>query len=182
VLLSFNGATILWAFGSVGLVVLYPFMKRITDWPQAVLGMAFNWGALLGWTASYGQMGWPALVLWGAGLCWTLGYDTIYAHQDKDDDARIGVRSTALRFGARTRRWIAGFYAATLLLLVAAGWGAGLPVWAVSLSLIGAGLHFLWQLAWLRIDDPASCLLLFRANRFAGAAILLPWLAAGVFA
>jgi 4-hydroxybenzoate polyprenyltransferase len=179
VLLTFNTATIFWALGSVAIITAYPFMKRVTYWPQVVLGLAFNWGALLGWTASFGALHWPALALYAAGILWTLGYDTIYAHQDKDDDARIGVKSTALRFGSKTKTWIGGFYSAALVLIALACWGAGIPHWATALAIIGMGGHFLWQLAWLDIDNPANCLSLFRANRFSGGLVLLPLLLAG---
>jgi 4-hydroxybenzoate polyprenyltransferase len=176
VLLALNKTAIALGLASTLLIAVYPLMKRVTHWPQFVLGLAFNWGALMGWTAARGTLDWPALLLYGAGILWTLGYDTIYAHQDKDDDARIGVKSTALRFGAATGRWLSFFYAGTVALLaaaiLAAGWGWGL---ALTVALL-AGAHFLWQLVWLRIDDPAQCLLLFRANRFVGWLVLLPLL------
>ncbi len=176
VLLALNKTAIALGLASTLLIAVYPLMKRVTHWPQFVLGLAFNWGALMGWTAARGTLDWPALLLYGAGILWTLGYDTIYAHQDKDDDARIGVKSTALRFGAATGRWLSFFYAGTVALLGAAilvaGWGWGL---ALTVALL-AGAHFIWQLVWLRIDDPAQCLLLFRANRFIGWLVLLPLL------
>lgn len=153
-------------------VILYPLAKRVTDWPQAVLGLTFNWGVPMGFAAASGTITWGALVLYVAGLAWTLGYDTIYAHQDRADDALIGVRSTARRFGARTREWVGGFYAATIGLV------------AVSFALSGAGAlgfaalapvaaHFAWQVARLDIDDPALCLRLFRSNREAGLLVAL---------
>jgi len=181
VLLALNNTAIALGLASTLLIAVYPLMKRVTHWPQFVLGLAFNWGALMGWTAARGTLDWPALLLYSAGILWTLGYDTIYAHQDKDDDARIGVKSTALRFGTATRRWLSFFYAGTVALLAAAilvaGWGWGL---ALTVALL-AGAHFLWQLVWLRIDDPAQCLLLFRANRFVGWLVLLPLLLGGLF-
>jgi len=182
VLLTFNTATIFWALGSVAIIIAYPFMKRVTNWPQFVLGLAFNWGALLGWTATFGTLHWPAVALYAAGILWTLGYDTIYAHQDKDDDERIGVKSTALHFGTKTKSWIGGFYSGTLVLIGLACWGAGVPHWATALAILGTGGHFLWQLAWLDIDNPDKCLALFRANRFAGGLVLLPLLLAGAIA
>lgn len=176
VLLALNNTAIALGLASTLLVAVYPLMKRITHWPQFVLGLAFNWGALMGWTAARGTLDWPALLLYCAGILWTLGYDTIYAHQDKDDDTRIGVKSTALRFGAATGRWLGFFYAGTVVLLaaaiLAAGGGGGL---ALGVGLL-AGAHFLWQLVWLRIDDPSQCLLLFRANRFVGWLVLIPLL------
>lgn len=179
VLLALNNTAIALGLASTLLIAVYPLMKRVTHWPQFVLGLAFNWGALMGWTAVRGTLDLPALLLYGAGILWTLGYDTIYAHQDKDDDARIGVKSTALRFGATTGRWLSFFYAGTVLLLagavIAAGWGIGL---ALGIALLAGG-HFLWQLVWLRIDEPDQCLLLFRANRFIGWLVLMPLLLGG---
>ena len=126
VLVQLNGFAILLGLAALPLVFAYPFMKRFTYWPQAWLGLTFNWGALVGWAAVTGGLAWPPILLYAAGLCWTLGYDTIYAHQDKEDDALIGVKSTALKLGARTRPWLAGFYGAAVALLAAAGFAAGL--------------------------------------------------------
>lgn len=167
VLFSFNATTIWLGLASLVPVAVYPFMKRITDWPQAMLGVAFNWGALVGWTAVTGSLGWPMLALYLGGIAWTIGYDTIYAHQDRTDDAIVGVRSTALRFGTRTRGWLAGFYAAALgLWALAVGLAGAGPLAAGALT--GIAAHFLWQLARLDIDDPARCLALFKANRHVG--------------
>jgi len=160
------------------LVFAYPFMKRITYWPQAWLGLTFNWGALMGWAAVTGALAWPPVLLYLAGLAWTLGYDTIYAHQDKEDDALIGVKSTALKFGRRTKPWLAGFYGATLALMLAAGLTAGLG-WPYLLGLLGVAGHFAWQVATLDIDDPANCLTRFRANRFVGWILLAGIVGAG---
>lgn len=127
---------------SLGLVVTYPLMKRITYWPQLVLGMAFNWGALLGWCATRGVVDWSAcLPLYVSGICWTIIYDTIYAHQDKKDDIQIGVKSTALRFGDNTKLWLSGFTAAMLSGLTAAGLACEqtLPYYT-SLGLVGGHL------------------------------------------
>jgi 4-hydroxybenzoate polyprenyltransferase len=167
VLLALNPFAIAVAFASVPLIVIYPFMKRITWWPQAVLGITFNWGALVGWAAMTGGLGWPALALYAAGFFWTLGYDTIYAHQDKVDDALVGVRSSARRLGAATLPWLWGFYGAALLLLALAGAQASLgPGFYAVLALVAA--HFAWQVRTIDIDDPASCLARFRSNRDAG--------------
>ncbi|MEE8393943.1 MAG: 4-hydroxybenzoate octaprenyltransferase, partial [Rhodospirillales bacterium] len=126
VLVQFNGFAIAVGACSLGLVAVYPFVKRFTYWPQAVLGLTFNWGALLGWAAVKGDLGVPALALYGAGVLWTLGYDTIYAHQDKEDDLLIGIKSTALRLGANTRPFLFAFYGGALALIAAAGLLAGL--------------------------------------------------------
>ena len=112
----------------LGLIATYPFTKRVTWWPQLFLGLNFNWGALLGWTAVTGRLAWPPILLYLGGICWTLGYDTIYAHQDKEDDARIGVKSSALALGARTRPFLFAFYAATVMLWGVAGGAAGLGI------------------------------------------------------
>ena len=149
------------------LVFPYPFMKRITYWPQAWLGLTFNWGALLGWAAVRGELDWPALLLYAAGLFWTLGYDTIYAHQDKEDDVLVGVKSTALALGAATVGWLWLFYGLALALIAAAGWAAGLgpAFWPL---LVVAALHLLWQIRRVDINDPADCLAKFKSNRHFG--------------
>jgi len=167
VLLRFNAFTAALGAASLLLVAVYPFMKRIPDWPQAWLGLTFNYGALLGWSAVHGGLDVPALALYAAGIAWTLGYDTIYAHQDKEDDALIGVRSTALRLGDRTRPWLAGFYAITVTMLAVAGLLAGLdwPFWP---GLAVAALHFAWQVRRVDLDDPRHCLAVFKANRDVG--------------
>jgi 4-hydroxybenzoate polyprenyltransferase len=173
ILLTLNINAILLGFLSLVPVAIYPFAKRYTYWPQAFLGIAFNWGALLAWTAHSGSLGWPAVVLYLSGLAWTLFYDTIYAHQDKEDDVMIGVKSTALLFGAETPKWMRRFLVATLLLMLAA------ILLATSernlLSLVVAvggawafGWHLVWQLQKLDIDDSDGLLALFRANRNAG--------------
>ncbi|MSP67167.1 MAG: 4-hydroxybenzoate octaprenyltransferase [Alphaproteobacteria bacterium] len=159
------------ALASLPLVVVYPFMKRITHWPQAVLGLAFNWGALVGWAAARDGLDAPALALYAAGICWTLGYDTIYAHQDRRDDATLGVRSTALLFGRATKRWLAGFYSGAVLLLLLAGTLAGLG-FGFHLLLLGAAGHFVWQVAALDIGHPADCGAKFRANTGLGWIVL----------
>jgi 4-hydroxybenzoate polyprenyltransferase len=164
------------ALCSMPLVIAYPFMKRITYWPQVFLGLTFNWGVLVGYAASMGGLGLPALFLYLAGIAWTLGYDTIYAHQDKEDDALIGVKSTALLFGEATRPWLYGFYAAMLGLLVLAGWSAGLgPLFFLALLPV-AGL-LAWQVQAVDLDDPADCLDRFRSHRglglLVGVALLL---------
>lgn len=156
---------------SLLLVFTYPLMKRITWWPQAFLGLTFNWGALMGWTAVRGGLDWPAVALYAAGIVWTLGYDTIYAHQDKEDDARIGVKSTALRLGDQSKIWIYGFYTLTWAGLALAGLLAGLgPAFQAVLTL--AGLHLAWQVATWIPDDQTDCLAKFRSNRWFGWLVL----------
>ncbi|WP_422071810.1 4-hydroxybenzoate octaprenyltransferase [Tranquillimonas rosea] len=174
ILLTFPPAAIALGIGSLGLVCIYPFAKRFTYWPQIFLGLAFNWGALLAWTASTGSPGWPAVALYLGGICWTLVYDTIYAHQDKEDDVLIGVKSTALLFGSATRRWLIGFSAATvslmgLAVLLALVGPAGPLTLAVAFGAPWAmGWHLFWQIRTVDIDDPDLCLRLFRSNRNAG--------------
>ncbi|MDD2868227.1 4-hydroxybenzoate octaprenyltransferase [Neomegalonema sp.] len=167
ILLTLNKAAIWLGVLSLIPVAVYPFMKRITWWPQVFLGIAFNWGALLAWAAHAGSLSLAPVLLYLGGIFWTLGYDTIYAHQDKEDDALIGVKSTARLFGAQTRSWMIGFYVAAVLLAGAAGWaaGAGWPFW---IGLCAYGAHLVWQIRSLRIDDAAQCLKLFRSNRDAG--------------
>jgi 4-hydroxybenzoate polyprenyltransferase len=167
ILLSLNPACWWLGIGVLALIASYPFMKRITYWPQLFLGLNFNWGALLGWTAVTGALAWPPVLLYLGGVFWTLGYDTIYAHQDKEDDARIGVKSSALALGERTRPWLFVFYVAALVLWAAAGVAAGLGI-AFWVGLLAAALHLVWQAARVDTNDPANCLAKFRSNRVAG--------------
>ncbi|WP_207461937.1 4-hydroxybenzoate octaprenyltransferase [Azospirillum sp. SYSU D00513] len=167
ILLQLNLASVALGALSLVLVFTYPLMKRITWWPQAFLGLTFNWGALLGWTAVRGDLGWPALALYVTGIAWTLGYDTIYAHQDKEDDARIGVKSTALRLGAASRAWVGGFYALTAAGLAVTGWLTGLGAWFYA-GLALAALQLAWQTADWKPDDQADCLRKFKSNRLFG--------------
>ena len=174
ILLSFNHAAILMGVLSLLPVAVYPFAKRFTWWPQVFLGLAFNWGALLAWTAHSGSLGWPAVFLYLAGIAWTLFYDTIYAHQDIEDDALIGVKSTARLFGASTGKWLRYFLISTVTLFGLAIIYAGVPdvsVFAVAIALAGPwtmGWHMVWQMRQLDIDDPARCMHLFRSNRDTG--------------
>jgi len=167
VLLGFNSFAIAVGIASLGPVVVYPFMKRITWWPQLFLGIAFNWGALLGWAAVRGSLDGPALALYLGGIAWTLGYDTIYAHQDKEDDALVGLRSSALRLGEATRPALYAFYALALLGFGWAGLAAGLH-WAFGLGFLVAAGQLAWQVARLKIDDPADCLAKFKSNTLFG--------------
>ena len=155
------------ALASLGLVAAYPFMKRITWWPQAWLGLTFNWGALVAWAAVTGGIGAPALLLYAAGFFWTLGYDTIYALQDIEDDALAGIKSSARRLGGGLRGGVALFYALTLACLAGAFALVAPGVWAwVALGATAA--HFGWQVVALKAGDPARALRLFRSNAFAG--------------
>jgi 4-hydroxybenzoate polyprenyltransferase len=167
VLLQFNAYTVWLGIASLAVVAIYPFMKRITSWPQFVLGLAFSWGALVGWSAETGLLSAAPLLLYAASIVWTIGYDTIYAHQDKEDDALIGVRSTALLFGERTKLMLVLFYGAALVLLGAAIAHAGGGVVAYA-GLLIAGLHMGWQIVTLNSDDADNCLERFRANRTTG--------------
>jgi 4-hydroxybenzoate polyprenyltransferase len=179
ILLTFNGPAIVLGVLSLLPVTIYPFAKRFTWWPQLFLGLAFNWGALLAWTAQTGSLGWPAVLLYLAGIAWTLFYDTIYAHQDREDDALIGVKSTARLFGENTENWLRGFLVAALVLMSLAVVYALAPradPLVLSLALAGAwgfGAHLNWQLRRLNINDPETCLVLFRSNRDAGLLVAL---------
>lgn len=179
VLSTFNPMTIAVGTASLILIAIYPLMKRITYWPQVFLGLTFNWGALVGWTAITGSLDAPALWLYAAGIAWTLGYDTIYAHQDKEDDALIGVKSSALKLGANTRPWLFIFYATTVALLGVAGWFAGLSL-RFYMALTLAAAHLVWQASKVNIDDPADCLATFKSNRVFGL-ILLCGVIAGAY-
>jgi 4-hydroxybenzoate polyprenyltransferase len=178
VLLQFNRTTILLGVASLALVAAYPFMKRITWWPQAWLGLTFNWGALVGYSSVTGEISIPALLLYASGLAWTLGYDTIYAHQDKEDDALIGVKSSARRLGADTKMALTLFYAAALVLAALAYLFSGAPPAGLLLLFLLPARHLHWQIRTARIDDPASCLTVFRSNRDAGFLMLAPFLLA----
>ncbi len=167
VLLQFNNFTRCVGLASLGVVAIYPFMKRVTYWPQIVLGLAFSWGALMGWPATFARLGVPALLLYAGSIAWVIGYDTIYAHQDRDDDALIGIRSTALLFGPRTKPMLVLFYGCAVVLIALAAWSAGgRAIVAAGLALFAA--HLAWQVARLDIDDPDVCLAVFKSNRDAG--------------
>ncbi|WP_374443480.1 4-hydroxybenzoate octaprenyltransferase [Stella sp.] len=170
ILLRLTPTAIMLGVGVLALIVAYPFMKRVTWWPQLFLGLTFNWGAVLGWAAVSDGVPPAALLLYAGGIAWTLGYDTIYAHQDKEDDVLIGVKSSALALGERTRPWLFVFYAAALALFAAAGSaaGAGWGYWAglaVALAILAR------QAATVDIDDPADCRRHFHANRWVGWAV-----------
>ena len=174
-LLSSYNTTAIWlGVASLALIAIYPFAKRFTWWPQVFLGLAFNWGALLAFAAHSGTITIAALLLYASGISWTLYYDTIYAHQDREDDALIGLKSTARLFGTDTRRWLWGFIAATVLLMglaVTLVLSRETNLIAMVLALLGVwafGWHMSMQMRRLNVDDPTSCLVTFRANRNAG--------------
>jgi 4-hydroxybenzoate polyprenyltransferase len=167
VLLQFNRFAIGTGIASLAIVAVYPFMKRITWWPQVVLGLAFSWGALMGFAVLLGRIGLPALVLYAGSIAWVIGYDTIYAHQDTEDDALIGVKSTARLFGANTHRALVLFYGLAVILIGAAMWFCGVTL-AGWIGLAAFSVHLGWQIARLEIGDPALCLRVFKSNRDAG--------------
>jgi 4-hydroxybenzoate polyprenyltransferase len=167
VLVQLNPFAIALGFASMPLVAAYPFAKRVTDWPQSVLGLTFNWGALMGWAAVHGELTWAPVALYAGCFFWTIAYDTIYAHQDKEDDAIIGVRSTALLLGRATRPWVGAFFAAAVALWAAAGWMTG-SGWAFYAGLALVALHFANQTVRTDFDNPPQCLSAFKSNRNAG--------------
>jgi len=180
VLLQFNRFTVFTGLASLLVVAIYPFMKRITYWPQVVLGLAFSYGALMGWPAAFGRLDWPAIVLYAGSISWVIGYDTIYAHQDREDDLLIGIKSTALLFGENTRPMLAGFYSGAVVLIGIAGLMAGGGL-IFMLGLIAFAVHLAWQVARLDIHDPAHCLKLFKSNRDAGLILFAAMLLETVF-
>jgi 4-hydroxybenzoate polyprenyltransferase len=167
VLLQFNGFAIATGIASLLIVAAYPFMKRITYWPQVVLGLAFSWGSLMGFAVMLGRIDAAALALYAGSIAWVIGYDTIYAHQDAEDDALIGIKSTALLFGKRTRSALAIFYGLAVVPIGVALHlaGAGWPAW---FGLAAFAAHLGWQVARVEIGDPRLCLRLFKSNRDAG--------------
>ena len=180
VLLQFNWFCFILGLLSLGLVALYPFAKRFTDWPQFFLGLAFSWGALMGWAGIFGSLSLAPIVLYVAAILWTIGYDTIYAHQDKEDDELIGVRSTARLFGDRTKIWLVGLYGAALVLMFLAFALAGAGGVAF-LGLLVAGGMFAYQIVVLDINDAAQCLTLFKSNSKVGGIIFLGLLLSMLF-
>ena len=171
-LITFGPTAIIFGIASICLVVIYPFAKRFTWWPQILLGLAFNWGVLLGWVAHTGSLDWPAVVLYFSGIFWTLFYDTIYAHQDTDDDALIGLKSTARLFGNKTHYWLIlfqlfSFSAMIWALLIAIPLKDNVLIVAL-LGPITFGLHMIWQIVRLNTENKSNLLKLFRSNREAG--------------
>jgi 4-hydroxybenzoate polyprenyltransferase len=167
VLLQFNRFAVATGIASLVIVAIYPFMKRITWWPQIVLGLAFSWGALMGFAATLGRIDAAALWLYAGSISWVIGYDTIYAHQDAEDDALIGIKSTALLFGARTRPALAAFYGIAVVLIAIALAASGAR-WPAAIGLTAFAAHLVWQIVRLDISNPALCLRIFKSNRDAG--------------
>jgi len=167
VLLQFNRFAVLTGIASLVIVAVYPFMKRITWWPQIVLGLAFSWGALMGFAASFGRVDLTAFALYAGSIAWVIGYDTIYAHQDAEDDALIGIKSTARLFGAKTHQALMVFYA-LVVVLIGAALALGGARWLAWIGLIAFAIHLVWQIRRLDISDPALCLRIFKSNRDAG--------------
>jgi len=167
VLLQFNRFAVATGIASLVIVAVYPFMKRITWWPQVVLGLAFSWGALMGFAVTFGRLDLTAFVLYAGSIAWVIGYDTIYAHQDADDDALIGIKSTALLFGANTRPALTLFYGLAVVLIGVAMTLAGAR-WPAWIGLAAFAGHLAWQISRLQIGDPLLCKRLFYSNRDAG--------------
>ena len=172
ILVQFNRLSVIIGFLSLVLIIPYPLMKRITYWPQAWLGLTFNWGAILGWTAINNEITISTLLLYSAGFFWTLSYDTIYAHQDKIDDLIIGIKSTARLFGNKSRFYVGLFFFISLLLLLLCGFFSNLS-WPYYIGLLLAALQAAWQTFTIDFDDPNSCLLYFKSNRDFGLIILI---------
>lgn len=167
VLLQFNRATIILGFLSMGLVILYPLMKRITYWPQAFLGLTFNWGVLMGWTSMHHDLSWRPSLLYIAGIFWTLGYDTLYAVQDREDDLKVGIKSSAVKLGNHTLKWVVVFYGVMILTLLLLGLLENFGKWYYAvIAFVGIGL---WnQLSNVDLKKPASCLEAFKKNTWVG--------------
>jgi 4-hydroxybenzoate polyprenyltransferase len=180
VLLQFNGFAVVLGLCSIVVVAVYPFMKRITNWPQLVLGLAFSWGALMGWAVEFGDLDGPAVMLYLGSILWVIGYDTIYAHQDKEDDAIVGVHSTARLFGENTKIWLTGLYGFALMFFAVAFAAAEAPMPALA-GLVAAGAHMARQIYVLDIDNPAQCLRLFHSNKVVGWLIFLGLVAGGAW-
>ena len=172
VLLTFNRFSIGLGLASLIVVAIYPLTKRVTSWPQAALGLAFSWGALMGWSARFGEIGFPALLLYAAAFCWTIGYDTIYALQDARDDAIVGIKSTARLFGRHARLGVGAFYLLTALLTQGALLSAGAG-WIAELGWAAFAAHLVWQLSKVEGASEATALTLFRSNRDAGLLLFL---------
>ena len=164
ILVQFNNFSILLGVASLLLVAVYPFCKRFTNWPQFILGLTFNWGALLGWAAVKGELDISAVLLYIAGIFWTLGYDTIYALQDKNDDIIIGIKSTPMALGEKTQHYLYVFYGSAIFFMGLSGWFINLS-WPFYLGLFCSAFQATWQIQKLRVNDPNDCLTKFKSNR-----------------
>ena len=171
ILVQFDFFAILIGCLSLPIIIAYPFAKRVTNWPQLCLGIVFNWGAILGWAVVTGEVGMPAIFLYVGGIAWTLGYDTIYAHQDREDDVLIGVKSTALNLITKTKAWIFSFFVLTIILFGLAGWTSDLS-WPFYFGLTLAFLHSAWQVVTLDVNHSKNCLTRFKSNRDFGLLLL----------
>jgi len=167
VLMRFNRFAILTGIASLAIVAVYPFMKRFTYWPQIALGFAFSWGALMGWAAAFARLDVPAYLLYAGSIAWVIGYDTIYAHQDREDDALIGVKSTAILFGEHSKPMLAACYSLAVALIALAGGSVGAGI-VFAVGLLAFAAHLTWQIKRLDITDPVNCLAVFKSNRDAG--------------
>lgn len=177
VLLCFNGFAILVGLASLIFVAIYPFAKRVTNWPQFFLGLAFSWGALMGWAGQFGSLSISPFLLYVGAIAWTIGYDTIYAHQDREDDTAVGIGSTALLFGEKTGTWLVGLYGAALVFIFLAFATAGVG-WLGYVGLATAAFLLFRQVRMLDINNVEQCLALFKSNNRVGllifAGLLLP--------
>ncbi|WP_455474427.1 4-hydroxybenzoate octaprenyltransferase [Bartonella sp. B30(2025)] len=180
VLSQFNLFSFFLGISSLIAVAIYPFMKRLTYWPQFFLGVAFNWGALMGWAVVYGSLSWAPICLYMGSILWTIGYDTIYAHQDKEDDAAVGVRSTALLFGKGTKRVLVFLYSGFVVLVSLAFYLSQVPVLSF-LGLFIASIHMFIQIKVIDIDDSSQCLKLFKSNSFVGFLIFAGLVCGGIW-
>ncbi|MCZ2328464.1 4-hydroxybenzoate octaprenyltransferase [Bartonella sp. F02] len=180
VLLQFNKFSFFLGLSSLVAVALYPFMKRVTDWPQFFLGVAFNWGALMGWAVVYGSLSWAPIVLYVGSILWTIGYDTIYAHQDKEDDIMVGVHSTALLFGKRTKCALIFLYGGFIIMASLAFYLAQVSILSFS-GLLVASLHMIFQIKVLDINNASQCLKLFKSNSFVGFIVFAGLVCGGIW-
>ncbi len=172
ILLQLNLTTVILGLLAIPLIISYPLMKRITWWPQAFLGLTFNFSALMGYSSINGEISAPALLLYGAGIFWTLGYDTIYAHQDKNDDMMAGIKSTALKFGVNSKLWVSGFYFISIILIILSVIIVkGLSIYL--LLIVFPAFHLIWQIRSWHADNQESSLAVFKSNKIFGLLVLL---------
>lgn len=171
ILITLSEMTIILGLLTIPMIISYPLFKRFTYWPQVALGLTFNFGALMGWSAISGDVSWAAFCLYVSCFFWTIGYDTVYAHQDKEDDAIVGVKSTALKLGDASKKWVSGFYGTAFVFLLLAFLLAQVSIIAY-LGLMAVAAHMVWQMRVWELDDPASGLRVFKSNRDLGFIVL----------